>query len=64
MRYIDNIQRLGSDFNKASTISPTENVVMVKTIHKSKGLEFPFVFLVETDTGFSIEDRKTSAVQL
>lgn len=58
LRYIDNIQRLGSDFNKASTISPTENVVMVKTIHKSKGLEFPFVFLVETDTGFSIEDRK------
>ena len=31
---------------------------MVKTIHKSKGLEFPFVFLVETDTGFSIEDKK------
>lgn len=58
LAYIDNILRLGGDMGRGSVVSSSENVVMIKTIHKSKGLEFPFVFLVETDSAFSTADKR------
>ena len=53
LRYIDRIVRMNGDFKQGQTVSTTEDVVMIKTIHKSKGLEFPFVFLCETHVQFN-----------
>jgi ATP-dependent helicase/nuclease subunit A len=51
VRYIENIIENGGDFEKGKAVSPAENVVRIMSIHKSKGLEFPFVFLCGSDSG-------------
>jgi ATP-dependent helicase/nuclease subunit A len=51
VRYIEKIIENGGDFEKAKAVSPAENVVRIMSIHKSKGLEFPFVFLCGSDAG-------------
>ncbi|QTD41209.1 helicase-exonuclease AddAB subunit AddA [Sporosarcina sp. Te-1] len=45
LRFIDRMQKRGDDFGAARFVSETEDVVRIMTIHASKGLEFPFVFL-------------------
>lgn len=44
LNYIRNIKSAGSDADAHAT-SPSQNVVRIMTVHKSKGLEFPIVFL-------------------
>ncbi|MBE6852045.1 MAG: helicase-exonuclease AddAB subunit AddA [Ruminococcus sp.] len=56
LRYIDRTVKMSGDFKQGQTVSTSEDVVMIKTIHKSKGLEFPFVFLCETQTEFNRQD--------
>ncbi|MCH5350143.1 MAG: helicase-exonuclease AddAB subunit AddA [Oscillospiraceae bacterium] len=58
VRYIDTVIRRGGDFKRASVVSQSENAVSVKTIHRSKGLEYPFVFLCGTSTKFNIMDTR------
>lgn len=50
IRYIDRITENGADLTQAKISSATGNYVSVKTIHKSKGLEYPFIFLAETSS--------------
>ena len=45
LNYIRNIKSRGSDSGEAHAMSASNNVVRIMTIHKSKGLEFPVVFL-------------------
>lgn len=56
VRYVDNVIKRDGDFRRASTVASTDNVVSVKTIHKSKGLEYPFVFLCGTSVKFNADD--------
>ena len=58
IRYADNMIRRGSDMSMASTVSAGENAVSIKTIHKSKGLEYPFIFLCGTYSEFNDTDMK------
>lgn len=58
LRYIDRIVKINGDFSQGQTVSTSEDVVMIKTIHKSKGLEFPFVFLCETQVAFNTLDQR------
>ena len=56
IRFIERL-RLGSgDLNSAKIIGENENVVRIMSIHKSKGLEFPIVFLSSTGTKFNLRD--------
>jgi ATP-dependent helicase/nuclease subunit A len=63
IRYLNNITESGKDFVRASVVSPADNVVSIKTIHKSKGLEYPFVFLCGTSKKFNLMDV-TDSLQL
>ncbi len=44
VRYIDNLHKYDVDFGEAQ-VDAGENAVRVMSIHKSKGLEFPIVFV-------------------
>ncbi len=48
VRQINNMLASGKDFSGASAAVSGESAVSVKTIHASKGLEYPFVFLCGT----------------
>lgn len=52
IRYIDRIIESGNDFSQGRISASSGNYVTVQTIHKSKGLEYPFVFLTETNVKF------------
>lgn len=56
IRYLDDISARGKDFVRASVNSASDDVVSIKTIHKSKGLEYPFVFLCGTSKQFNMSD--------
>ena len=43
-------------FSSGNTASGSDNVVYIKTIHKSKGLEFPFVFVCDIEKQFNTRD--------
>ena len=45
VRYLDRMEQQAMDMAPASTVSEGGNVVRILSIHNSKGLEFPVVFL-------------------
>ena len=49
------------DSASPTVLSPHEDVVRVMTIHKSKGLEFPVVFVMGLEESFSRRDRSELA---
>ena len=56
--YIENYSGANSK-ESAKVISENDNVVRIMTIHKSKGLEFPIVFLSCTGKMFNKQDTKS-----
>lgn len=56
LRYLSDVSENGGDLVRASVVSVTDNAVSIKTIHKSKGLEYPFVFLCGTSKKFNLSD--------
>lgn len=57
VRYIDRIIGNGKDFEQGKISSASGNYVSVKTIHKSKGLEYPFVFLAEMSSKIQRKEK-------
>ncbi|MCC8069135.1 MAG: helicase-exonuclease AddAB subunit AddA [Ruminococcus sp.] len=55
IRYINNILESNEDINVKNSVVSSDSINM-KTIHKSKGLEFPFVFLCNVDKNFNEKD--------
>lgn len=56
-RFVSFIERLvekGQDWAPAEPDSSAENAVRIMSVHKSKGLEFPVVFLARLDTRFNM----------
>ncbi len=64
LRYIDNLRKAETDLSAARTLGAGENVVRIMSIHKSKGLEFPVVFLLDIDKGFNLSDATGRLFQL
>ena len=58
IRYIDQLQKYEVDFGEADIIAENEDVVRLMTIHKSKGLEFPVVFVSGMCKHFNERDSK------
>ncbi len=56
INFIDRIKLGSGDLGAAKLIGENENVVRIMSIHKSKGLEFPVVFVSSTGSGFNMMD--------
>lgn len=56
LRFIERIREGGRDLGAARALSERENVVRIMSIHKSKGLEFPVVFLAGLGNRFNFRD--------
>jgi len=64
VRYINAIFKNGGDLKQAGIINSNSDAVVIKTIHKSKGLEFPFVFLCRSSTQFRQQKLDLSKTML
>ncbi len=53
IRFVDKLIENKEDIGSAKVIGENDNVVRIMTIHKSKGLEFPIVFLAGTTKQFN-----------
>ncbi len=62
IQFIRRIKELGNDLAAARTLSESENVVRVMTIHKSKGLEFPVVFVAGLGKKFNLKDLRDNVI--
>ena len=58
VEFIEKLQEAGQDWGSAEPESAAGNAVRILSVHKSKGLEFPVVFLAETNSRFSTKDFK------
>ncbi|MBU9711506.1 helicase-exonuclease AddAB subunit AddA [Evansella tamaricis] len=56
LRFIERMQERGDDLGTARALGEQEDVVRIMTIHKSKGLEFPVVFVAGMNKRFNIQD--------
>ena len=56
IKFIDQLKLSNGDLGSAKIIGENDNVVRIMSIHKSKGLEFPVVFLVSTGKQFNLAD--------
>ena len=62
LRYIDWLLENNDDFQQSSVSAGAENAVAVKTMHGSKGLEYPFVFLGNLEKAMKYRDGEKSAL--
>jgi ATP-dependent helicase/nuclease subunit A len=56
VQFLEKLQELGQDWTPAAPDSATQNAVRIMSVHKSKGLEFPVVFLAELESPFNKRD--------
>ena len=62
IRYIEQLQKYNVDYGEASLEDEKSDTVRIMTIHKSKGLEFPVVFVAGMGKRFNMQDARSSAV--
>lgn len=55
IRFVKRMQAQNNDLDEANATSD-DDMVSVMTIHGSKGLEFPVVFLADVSHGFNLQD--------
>lgn len=61
IRFIEKMQEKDKDLGEPPT-EEVQDAVRVMTIHGSKGLEFPVVFLMDMSKSFNVQDTKKSYV--
>ncbi len=63
VRYIDRMRKYEVDFGAALEETGDENLVRIMTIHASKGLEFPIVFVSGLGKKFNTRDASAALVK-
>lgn len=58
VRFIEKMQEKDKDLAEPTTIGADEDAVRVMTIHASKGLEFPVVFVLDLTKQFNLADLR------
>ena len=62
VRYMEQLKKYAVDYGEANLMDENADVVSLMTIHKSKGLEFPIVFVAGMGKQFNMQDTKKSLV--
>ena len=62
IRYMEKLNKYEIDFGEATTMGEQDNTVRIMSIHKSKGLEFPIVFVAGLSKQFNTQDIRNSIV--
>lgn len=62
VRYMEQLQKYDVDYGEASVEDEQSDTVRVMTIHKSKGLEFPIVFVAGLGKQFNQQDARSQIV--
>ncbi|MFO1445495.1 helicase-exonuclease AddAB subunit AddA [Bacillus sp. Bva_UNVM-123] len=60
LRFIERMRDRGDDLGAARALGEQEDVVRIMTIHSSKGLEFPYVFIAGLARNFNMMDLRKS----
>jgi ATP-dependent helicase/nuclease subunit A len=60
LRFVERMRDRGNDLGTARSLGEQEDVVRVMTIHKSKGLEYPVVFVAGMNKKFNFQDLQRS----
>jgi ATP-dependent helicase/nuclease subunit A len=60
LRFVERMQNRGDDLGAARALGEQEDVVRLMTIHSSKGLEFPVVFVAGLARRFNMKDINRS----
>ena len=58
LQFIEQLRAAGEDLGTARSLGENEDVVRIMSIHKSKGLEFPVVFLCDLGKKFNFQDLR------
>ena len=56
IQFIEKVKKQNNDSTSAKLIGENANVIRIMSIHKSKGLEFPIVFLCNSHKKFNLKD--------
>ncbi len=62
VRYIEKLQKYDIDYGEANVEDESADVVRIMSIHKSKGLEFPIVFVAGMNGKFNTQDIRGSVI--
>lgn len=62
IRYIEKLHKYEVDFGEAATSGEQDNTVRIMSIHKSKGLEFPVVFVGGMSKQFNTQDIRSQII--
>ncbi|WP_026665137.1 helicase-exonuclease AddAB subunit AddA [Butyrivibrio sp. FC2001] len=62
VKYIEELEKFEVDYGEANTLDENADVVRIMSIHKSKGLEFPVVFLSGMSKSFNTMDANEAVV--
>ncbi|HCX65340.1 MAG TPA: helicase-exonuclease AddAB subunit AddA [Eubacteriaceae bacterium] len=60
--FVEELKETKSDLSSAKVLGAMDNVVRVMSIHKSKGLEFPLVFIGNIEKRFNTQDENQSVI--
>lgn len=62
IRYMEQLEKYDVDYGEADTLDENADVVRIMSIHKSKGLEFPVVFVSGLSKRFNMQDANQSMI--
>lgn len=62
IRFMEQCKEYDIDFGEANTLGEGEDIVHISSIHKSKGLEYPIVFVSRIHKRFNLRDSAGSII--
>lgn len=62
VRFMEQCREYDMDYGEANTMSEDQDLVRISSIHKSKGLEYPIVFVAKIHQKFNLRDGNGSMI--